>query len=532
MPANAVPKEIYKFPNYIMGPRSKRTYLDDGNMLDPASINDPASPINSLMLNLNGDTSDTIPVEEYKGLPDYVRDQGFDHVAPERDFSGGGTGAQLLSAGDYASPMPPDMLDGSWRSSAAVAPPATPQAQAIAPDKSDLSDLPAPFTSALDKEKGMYESYPVQQQPKWWQRAAGAAFGFGAGMANAGHIRQPIDINGDAQNILYPGYAAQVAQWRSQLLPVQAEANIEGQRQAAALKQEQMEGQKTQREATAAWRNQLADPHYGMQQIAPDMGQAHGIMPDKDGNFWVQKNVAANLVRPGPPDKSLVKQWTPQEAAAATSLGLDPNSIDSWPAGQAKQFFDMTQKQPGTNNQTELELAAAKGDPVAIKALDDENKRHVAVAQASRPAPDPAIAAMRQDRLEEMQQHALDEVGNKKIQMQNQVLQERNGVIQKTFGIGGMPAPTEEELWKDPNNAAKLQSINAQFAPRLQAIEDQYASAGTARGVPVQRQIVDPRTLAYSAPPPPAIVAKLKQGQAVKGPDGKTWTKQADGSMK
>ena len=510
MPANAAPKSIYKFPQYILGPRPRRTYLDDG------SAGDPTSPINSLMLDLHGDTSDVLPVEEYKGLPDYVGERGFNTDPPPHNFSR--PGAQLLSAGDFAAPMPPDMLN--WRNAqppVSAAPP-----PAVADDTG--TELPEPLTSALDKEKGLYESYPERQTPKWWQRALGAAAGFGAGMANAGHIKRPIDIGAMEQNVLYPGYADKVAQWRSQMTPLQGQADIEGQRQAAALKAEQIGGQAESRLASADWRRSLADPHHNQQQLDPKYALENlpWLQPDKNGEFWVDKTVANTLSKPGPADRGM--QVT--DADIAKRLGVPVGSTVDRALYQAAVTAG---SRPQNENQTALEVRAAQGDPIAIKALDDENKRHISVAQASRPVPDPSVIADREDRINERKQGALDKVGEQKIAKQNQVLQERRNEIAKIIGEGKTESEivnatptTPDEATRKAEDVAKIKAINRRYAPQLQAIEDQFGSAGSARGVPTQKFVVNPDTLEYkpavgggTAPAQSGARPQVKVGQPV-----------------
>jgi hypothetical protein len=81
----------------------------------------------------------------------------------------------------------------------------------------------------------MLSSAPVETQPKWWQRALGAAAGFGAGYSNAAsRTKHPIDVNAMEQNILNPGYQSKLEQWQSRVAPLKAEADIEAQRQKLA----------------------------------------------------------------------------------------------------------------------------------------------------------------------------------------------------------------------------------------------------------------------------------------------------------
>ena len=189
----------------------------------------------------------------FKAAPMRRLDDGQAPVAPpptpylsdDNDFTAPDTGeyGQMMAQQGYdAAPTPVDVI-----------PPVAPDAEApinfdTPPPTSDYlggdTDGPPPapkassqgispqYSSDLTAYKEAVRQAPQMTTPKWWQRALGAAAGFGAGYSNAAsRTKHPIDVGEMEQNILHPGYQSKLADWQSRVAPLKAAADIEAQRQ-------------------------------------------------------------------------------------------------------------------------------------------------------------------------------------------------------------------------------------------------------------------------------------------------------------
>jgi hypothetical protein len=113
---------------------------------------------------------------------------------------------------------------------------------------------------------------PQRGTPKWWERLAAGAAGALSGISNAaGRIRQPINIAAEQENILHPGYANKLEQWRDRLIPAETALELAGQQVTA--------GQKAQ-EAAATVEHLKAEAQMALGQgrttitVTPEMEQA------------------------------------------------------------------------------------------------------------------------------------------------------------------------------------------------------------------------------------------------------------------
>lgn len=103
-----------------------------------------------------------------------------------------------------------------------------------APVPAQSEILSPEYSRALEWRQRLADAQPVLTQPKWWQRALGAAAGAGAGYSNAaGRTRHPIDIETMSENILHPGYKSKLERWRSMVAPADEALKLEGDKQAA-----------------------------------------------------------------------------------------------------------------------------------------------------------------------------------------------------------------------------------------------------------------------------------------------------------
>lgn len=108
---------------------------------------------------------------------------------------------------------------------------------------------PGPDYGKLEQ---IYRDYPQLTKPKWYQRLGGAAAGFGAGWSNAAsRTKHPIDIPAMEHNILHPGYDDEVAQWQAHAFPEEKIAGLEGSRQGAWWKNQEMQSRTIRDQAYA-----------------------------------------------------------------------------------------------------------------------------------------------------------------------------------------------------------------------------------------------------------------------------------------
>lgn len=102
----------------------------------------------------------------------------------------------------------------------------------IGPDDGEFQsdEKPVSRTPKLDALEAMHGQMPQRTQPKWYQRLGAAALGGAVGWSNAAGRARPIDDAQAVDNILYPGYQSKLADWKSRVIPVQAQAEIEAER--------------------------------------------------------------------------------------------------------------------------------------------------------------------------------------------------------------------------------------------------------------------------------------------------------------
>lgn len=129
------------------------------------------------------------------------------------------------------------------------------------------------YQDAMTRLEGAYGERPQLSQPKWWQRALGAAAGFGAGWSNAAsRTRHPIDVAAMREDVLHPGYNQSLEQWQSRVTPLQAQAEIEGQKQSAWWKNTQLQAQADYMKAHGEYFRHRAEMEQNQWKIDPKTG--------------------------------------------------------------------------------------------------------------------------------------------------------------------------------------------------------------------------------------------------------------------
>jgi hypothetical protein len=425
---NPMPKSPYKFPAYIYGPRHGRAYLDVGSpYLDPQAAF--GNNINELMDTTAEGPSEPLQIEDYAAT----------NAAP-RSFEGRKFGLVDM----------PEAPVADWRK--ALLPAET--TSATPTDETTQAELPTALGSSYDTLEDRWRKFPKMKDPAkipWWQRGLAGAAGFGAGWSNAAsRTRRPIDIAAMQGNILQPEYGEKLAAWRSSLAPAEAEAQIEGMRQQAALKAEQIRAQAQARlENAARWKERnipIDDP-----EMANFFHKPVGTPIDREVyRAYIQKKLAQT------PQKGAVKQMSPMEASAARSLGLDPANMDSWDATAAQNFFNLVRKQTpaGKTNAIDLALASVGVQPGQVPTPQQ--------AAAALQRYKPPKAARDPNAPKPFTQAQKDSIGNAKDT-------ELRQLMNKTQEILRNPSATDEQKQRAMEDEAyQADAIQRQYETRVE----------------------------------------------------------------
>lgn len=350
----------------------------------------------------------------------------------------------------------------------------------------------AGYQDAMSKLEGVYADRPQMQQPKWWQRAAGAAAGFGAGWSNAAsRTRHPIDIGAMREDILEPGYNQKLAEWQSRVAPAQAQAEIEGQKQGAWWKNAQLQAQAQYLKAHADYMEGLGRGAYV--DVTPEMETATG------GVFKVGMKIPGttateiariNAGKYEKPEKTMTVTDPDLAKRIGVPAGTDvPVSIYQQalkpvppekplviPPGAA--YFDPATNRPVYTNPREF--APEKAHPQAFGAI--ETRKNTRLLQAEGEARKALAAAGNDDETRARIMAGLD---NTKQQIQNDYENETNAAggsashyEYPTRQPGGAPAPAAA-----PTPApAPVASAPHPAAAKPKYTEAQVRAAAAAKG--------------------------------------------------
>ena len=335
------------------------------------------------------------------------------------------------------------------------------------------------------------------------------------------------------EGILAPGYGQRLAEWQQNVLgPAQTKAEIESAKQAAWWKNEQIKAQIGELGKRGLYyegmgRNPTIDVTQELEDATGGIYKRGQKIPASTASQIAINR--ANLEHGKYPDRT-VKIETEEQA-----------KLTGFPVGTEVplQIYVEKLKPPHSENEWDLFLKAASGDPVAKAALAQFNAAQIAKARANRAPVDPTIAELREEKLAAARQKGFDDLQNKKFTDEQVIHQDRQSevanLLAKSF------KKTEQELWADPLTAQELRGINQKYAPKLQGIQDNFARGVRTRGGTAEDFMVDPNTLEYkkggapSAPrtgqrlvqppdfpaPKPAAAATPKgRGKLVRKPDG------------
>ena len=337
---------------------------------------------------------------------------------------------------------------------------------------------------------------PQLKQPKWWQRAAGAAAGFGAGWSNAaGRTRRPIDIGEMQENILYPGYRQKLSEWQSRVEPLQTLAGID------------------QAEAERKRRGDLAEADITLKGAETERAKQQGLAWSRRYNpTWTHSGkgsfnpVTGEFIPDPMAQQSKLEAYQEAKALGAT----DQQALDAvygWKPSAEKGSAGTHTLSPG---------AVLVGPDGKIIANNPRPPHEV----------DPDVAYDRQVRRQRQEAEDADRVTQSKNTGEEKILKERNHEVNSILQKAGVN--TVEEMAGNPDYApyaAALKNINRHYAPRLQAVQNAYESSIRRRGGEAEHYDVDQDTLNYRVKTPAAAdggnsnVKKLSNGKFIRGTD-------------
>lgn len=125
------------------------------------------------------------------------------------------------------------------------------------------------YDELVKRKQEILANAPVQQKPKWWQNLAAGAAGAAAGYENATGRTRPIDANKLADTVRNPGYSIAMERTQSQLAPVEAQLETQG------------------NQNQAWWKNQAAGSEAQYKQAEAQRAQAQAkYFQDRSGNQW------------------------------------------------------------------------------------------------------------------------------------------------------------------------------------------------------------------------------------------------------
>jgi hypothetical protein len=333
---------------------------------------------------------------------------------------------------------------------------------------------------------------PIRPKPKWWQGLAAGAFGAGAGWSNAAsRTRHPIDIGAVAENITAPGYGEEMKRFRSEVAPIEAQAQIAAQR---AKNESQIAAERAkagQAEATSEYRRAGAEA------------------ARKHGDYWAHRAEAEQ------------KQWVPQKDGSVLNTitgerrGSPQTPDDKYKEAKALGATDEEARawalgfKPAAKTTTGAPFFNVPPGGVAI----DRNTGKVIYSNPKPPKEvDPDVAANREQLHDQREAQDLDRIANSKETNEQKLHASRAREV--AAAIARTASVSEQDLAK--RQPAVFAEINKRYAQQLQRVQNNFADALRRRGRPAEDWDVDPLTLEYRqrsaapplpAPPPPARLA-------------------------
>lgn len=387
--------------------------------------------------------------------------------------------------------------------------PPTPAPDAVSLRPPAQSQAPPDRLSILrDKLERKLTEAPVAKKPNWLERAGAIGAGAAAGWTNAaGRIKHPIDIQTMQQGILHPGYTSSMEQWKSEVAPLEAQVNIETQRQAAGFKGQQIANETALKAAQAKqaqdhgqyWlhRAQTEQLRYTVATAGPNKGQVF----DRLEGTW--KN--------GPP--------TPRDLydEAMTIPGNTPERAQ-WYAMNNRSMagYGSTLASPPTKSvPTATEDAAARAAGVDLahpeKATPAQWAKMVDYLKPPKAPVDPLVEDRRRQLLEEGKNKDLDTLGKVKKDNDERVNAMRTQDINQTLQRMGYPGSAEAAMKLPAGDQFHdaVVGLNNKYAPMLQTNEQDFRDAAQRRGIDTtgHEYDIDKNTLEYKLRIPTAPLA-------------------------
>jgi hypothetical protein len=329
-----------------------------------------------------------------------------------------------------------------------------------------------------DQLRAAIATAPQATSPKWWQRAAGAAAGFGAGWSNAaGRTRNPIDIGAMQENILNPGYRQKLEQWQSRVGPLQ---------QIAGLDQSQVEQERRTRQTDIQeeWNKARAEGEH-----------QRGLMWAARARAYDQGKIGGKAAAPTTQD------LLNNVAEIEKSLGrkLDPWEVEYYVLnkGSMSGFGPTLANQQGKGDSPFNLAPGQKRYDAAGKVIAENNDPRPVdpAAQLSRLLQQQAL----EQRMAEAHQKMFLGIQGTKDATEDKIRKERETLLKPV--LSKYLRSSEKELYdiKDPVRKAAalaaLQGVNQTVANRLQSAQDSYARAIREAGGSADDFDIDPLTL-------------------------------------
>jgi hypothetical protein len=352
----------------------------------------------------------------------------------------------------------------------------------------------APLMGALETLRQGYAKAPLQKPAKWWEKGAAATVGGLAGWSNAAsRMKQPINAAPAEENLLHPGYNTSLSEWQNRVIaPAEKQVEILGQQVQA-----QYGGMKAQSEA----------------QLRAAQAQMNLDRAKYYSNLAGQNRTAPVVVTPelAAASGNLFHAGQSIPAATASQLAIiaagkyDPKYQSLGPNEKYAELMKIPGMTPEmarlgavnptavakpTPNVSEWQSYLDSNGGDSKKALAAKQADEIARAKQSR---DPMSDVFRQDMMDRRKQTDLQNLGNWKINQEKAITDKRDQQL----------AQLHTQTYNG-DLAADTGRINSEAVNQLQAVQNQFAQQGRAKGVQTDDYdvAVDPQGNIRYAPRP------------------------------
>lgn len=391
-------------------------------------------------------------------------------------------GMGYMNGGPYQEqgpPAPPEPMDDSNPGASDTYDATQKAASSRAPDR--YSILADRLEAALNKQ-------PVMKKPNWLERIGAAGAGAAAGWTNAaGRIKHPIDIQAMQQGILHPGYNASMEAWKSEIAPLEAQFGIEGQRQAAGLKGQQVYNETMLKAAES--------------KAAMDKGQ-----------YWLHRAQTEQMRFTRLSNGAIFDKLTGEVKSGAPTKRDLYEGLMAIP-GMTAEMATYGAANGGTLSGYGSTLANPTKPPVVMTAADHlamrANGISTGVKQFDDMSPAQAKAVLHDSQNHDADQRRQFDEGRDNRNDNERINREHTNAVRQADVLKNQKISqllvnaraaatgytTEAELWNDPKYKLQMQAIVRETTPLYQGAEDSYADAMAGMGhAPANRIHYNPDT--------------------------------------